>query len=141
MLIEQLGLSGVMLSKLETHSDNRGSFSELLSPDLCSALGVDSFPQVNISESAKDVFRGIRLQAEPYGQAKLIHCLSCSIIDFVLDVNPSSPRQGEHISIELKEGTGEVLFIPSHYAHGFVSKQACTKVPHRFLNYICGCCV
>jgi len=118
MLIEQLGLPGVMLIKLETHSDNPGSFSELLSPDLCMALGVDFFPQVNISESAKDVFRGMHLQAEPYGQAKVLHCLSGSIIDFVLDVNPSSPTQGEHISIELKEGMGEALFITSHYAHG-----------------------
>jgi len=70
----------------------------------------------------------MHLQDEPHGQDKLIHCLTGSISDFVLDVRPDSPTLGEHIKIELRGGTGESLFIPSHYAHGFVSGADSTNV-------------
>jgi len=126
--IEELSLPGVLLIKLELHTDKRGSFIELLSPAICEAVGVALFPQVNISESSEGVFRGMHLQAEPFGQAKLVQCLSGAVLDFVVDVSPSSKTQGNHLEIELREGTGYAIFIPSRYAHGFLAKQDSTRL-------------
>lgn len=106
---------------LDRHSDDRGYLSELLSPQLQSSLGVDEFQQLNFSSSKSSVFRGMHLQTPPHGQDKLIFCLSGSLMDFVLDVGPTSDTFGQSISVELCGETPHALFVPGNYAHGFLS--------------------
>ena len=122
------GFLGVRLIDLENHVDNRGSFVEIFSPEISSLVDFTCPPQVNMSQSKKNVFRGMHLQESPLGQAKLVVCVSGAITDFVLDVNPESQSFGEHISFEMDSGKLQALYLPPEFAHGFLSLMDDTKV-------------
>lgn len=121
MKFEELSLPGVFLVSLERHHDDRGYFSELVSTDLRHALGFETFPQLNFSSSGACVFRGMHLQLAPSGQGKLIFCIGGSLKDYVLDVSPGSSTFGQNVAVNLSENLAQALFIPSHYAHGFLA--------------------
>lgn len=123
MRIEELDLVGVKVITFDRYSDDRGYFNELLSSEVAENLGVHQFPQINQSRSKPHVFRGMHLQRSPFGQAKLVFCLGGSILDFVLDVSPKSPNFGQSIAVELSEDVPNAIFIPAHYAHGFLAGE------------------
>jgi dTDP-4-dehydrorhamnose 3,5-epimerase len=126
--IQKLRLPGVVLLNLGRFEDDRGYFNELVSPEILSSLGSPSMVQVNQSSSNSMVFRGMHLQRPPFGQAKLVHCSFGSLVDFILDVDPSSPHFGENLAVELDGEVPQSLFIPAHYAHGFLATKNDTKV-------------
>ena len=128
MKFEQLALPGVMLVSLERHEDSRGFFSELVSTELKDALGFHASAQLNLSSSAASVFRGMHLQLPPFGQDKLVFCLSGSITDYVLDVSPGSSTFGQSIGVDLSDAQLQALFIPAHYAHGFLAGDGGAQV-------------
>lgn len=128
MKSENLSLVGVKLLTLVQHNDARGSFLEFFNEDMLISLGIKSFVQVNHSISKEGVFRGMHLQAEPHQQAKLVYCLSGSLIDFVLDVDHRSASFGEYLAVELDSSNPQALFIPGHYAHGFLTLSDNTSV-------------
>lgn len=123
MRIKELDLVGVKLITFDRYSDERGHFNELICSEVQNKLGVHQFRQINQSSSKPGVFRGMHLQRSPFGQAKLVFCLGGSILDFVLDVSPTSATFGQHISVELSEHVPNAIFIPAHYAHGFLAGE------------------
>ena len=123
MEIEKLSLEGVMLVYLDRHEDERGQFTELISENLSSLLGVGEFPQVNHSNSLPNVFRGMHLQLAPHGQGKLVFCVRGSVTDFILDVTPGSKSFGQSVSVQLSEDSPLAILIPSQYAHGFLAGE------------------
>lgn len=128
MDVLELELPGVLLINFDKHGDDRGSFMEFFSPNLLKSLGVDQFRQANLSESRRNVFRGMHLQSEPFAQGKLVTCLSGAISDFVLDVTAGSETYNQHLEVTLNGNEDCALFIPGRYAHGFVSESDETRV-------------
>ena len=94
----------------ETYGDNRGSFTPL------SLL--EGGVQANVSISKPGVVRGMHYQKE-YPQTKVVACLAGEIHDVCVDMRKGSPTAGNIWQFTLKGGTGDQLFIPKGFAHGF----------------------
>lgn len=85
---------------------------EFCSPILKELLGVEVFPQVNVSEPNQDIFLGMHLQAHPFSQGKLVTCLAGSIIDSVLDVEAGSESFNQHLEVSHSGEDSRALFKP-----------------------------
>ncbi len=84
-------------------------------------IGELAVVQENESVSRKGVLRGLHLQERPYQQAKLVRCVSGKIWDVVVDLRPNSSTYGQHLAFELSGSNHKQLFIPSGFAHGFLT--------------------
>lgn len=114
------------------HGDARGFFSEIFRADVLAEHGIDpGFVQENHSYSAaKGVLRGLHFQSPPAAQAKLVRVAAGAILDVAVDIRVGSPSYGSHVAVELTAVSGNQLFVPEGFAHGF-----CTLVPHTHLVY------
>mgnify|MGYP003875626053 CR=1 FL=1 len=75
------------------HADPRGYLSETYRSDMFGAHGIHvDFVQDNQSFSAKrGTVRGLHYQSPPHAQAKLVRCITGSVIDIIVDVRTGSP--------------------------------------------------
>ncbi len=131
--VVRLSLPGVMLLETKRWPDERGWFTESWQADDFTTIGInDRFIQDNLVMNEKTgILRGLHWQAAPYGQAKLIRCLTGEILDVVADVNPKSPTYGQWVAVSLKAEEGKTLYIPESYAHGYVTKSEKTLVLYK----------
>jgi dTDP-4-dehydrorhamnose 3,5-epimerase len=67
----------------------------------------------------RGVLRGLHFQRR-HPQGKLVAVIRGAVLDVVADVTPGSATFGRHVSVVLEEGTGDQLWVPPGYAHGFV---------------------
>ena len=102
--------------------DDRGFFVELMRRDLLSQVRVADFEvaQMNASASRRGTLRGIHASNCPGGQAKYVTCLSGTIIDVAVDLNPRSPTFGQWAASELSAENGNCMFLSPHAGHGFI---------------------
>ena len=123
----------VILVRTSRHGDDRGWFSETWSRARFSAAGIEcDFVQDNHSRSeAAGVVRGLHFQRPPYAQAKLVRCVRGAILDVMVDLRAGSPTFGMHHAVELSAESGDQLFVPPCFAHGFVTLQPGTEVIYK----------
>ncbi len=119
------------------HVDSRGWFSETVREDRLRELGIDCrFVQENQSSSRRSgTLRGLHFQAPPAEQAKLISVLRGRILDVAIDIRRGSPTYGHHVSIELAATSGRQFFIPTGFAHGFLTLEDDVTVSYKVSNY------
>jgi dTDP-4-dehydrorhamnose 3,5-epimerase len=120
-------LKGLILLTPRLFQDQRGYFLESYRQD--SGL---SFVQDNISFSVKNTIRGLHYQVGP-GQAKLVQCLSGSILDIAVDIRPDSPTFGQYEAVELSNV--KQLYIPIGFAHGFCVLSDTALVHYKVSSY------
>lgn len=153
MKLVSTSFDNVYIIEEKLFSDERGYFMEtwnelgysnkkLLSdiPSLMAIQNDDSlfstiFVQDNMSLSKKHVFRGLHYQTGDFGQAKLVRVLKGSVIDFIVDLRENSKTYGKFDFFELSESNGRSLFIPSYFAHGFLSLEDDTVFTYKCGNY------
>ena len=130
-------LSGLLLLRPRIFGDERGHFLETFNQRAFSALVGEEieFVQDNESVSAKDVLRGLHLQAAPHQQGKLVHVVSGAVLDVCLDIRPNSPTYGQHYKVRLDGITKELLWIPPGFAHGFVALEDRTIFAYKCTAY------
>lgn len=114
----KLGRGGVRLFEFKPHMDDRGLFigMPIAQRDY---YDLPEFVECNVSCSAAGVIRGLHFQTRAFAQAKLVTCLRGSLLDVFVDVRPESPTFGEWGSRLLTGLSGEAIFIPEGFAHGF----------------------
>lgn len=124
---------GVILLRTPRYGDDRGWFSEAWSRARFAAAGIDcDFVQDNHSRSEPmGVVRGLHFQKPPYAQAKLVRCVRGAILDVVVDLRAGSPTFGRHHAVELTAESGDQLFVPPCFAHGFATLQPGTEVIYK----------
>ncbi|MDO5016860.1 MAG: dTDP-4-dehydrorhamnose 3,5-epimerase family protein [Porphyromonas sp.] len=129
----ELPLRGVQLVRSHRFDDRRGYFMELFKEqELAERLeGYPHFVQDNLSCSHKGVFRGMHTQTAPFAQAKLVRCISGRIVDFAMDVDPLSATFGRVVAVPLTPESGEALYIPDRYAHGFLALEEESRVLYK----------
>lgn len=135
MEIESFAIRGPLLIRGVRHHDSRGFFSEIYVSKTFEELGLPEFVQDNLSLSAKNVVRGLHWQESPHAQGKLVTCLSGSIIDFIVDIRPESPTYLSQLEIPLGGRSPASAWVPSGFAHGFVSLEENTLVTYKVTNF------
>lgn len=119
MKVTPLGLEGVLLVELTVHKDDRGFFVERFQIERFREQGLPTqFAQDNHSRSKPGVLRGLHYQHTP-PQGKLVGVLRGRIYDVAVDIRSDSPTYGQHVSVELTDLNGKMLWIPAGFAHGF----------------------
>ena len=137
MRYRPLEIPDVLLLTLDVFRDDRGYFQEIWNPARTDIPGMKKdFVQDNIAFSHHGVLRGLHYQ-QPYEQAKLIVVLAGTIFDVAVDVRRDSPTFGRWVGTELVAGSGQALYIPEGFAHGYQVLSAaahvvykCTEVYH-----------
>lgn len=137
MKITETSLPEVLLISPTVYSDNRGAFWETWSKKIYSEGGLPSdWVQDNCSYSAKNVVRGLHYQIlQP--QAKLIRATHGAVLDVAVDLRRSSPNFGKHVAVELKAESGDMLYIPVGFGHGFAALTENVGLAYKVTDYYC----
>jgi dTDP-4-dehydrorhamnose 3,5-epimerase len=132
MLAASLNIPGLLEFTPRRHGDERGYFSEIFRlSTFCEAAGETAFVQENESLSARvGTIRGLHFQSAPFAQGKLVRCTVGAVFDVAVDLRTGSPTFAQWAGVELSPQTGNQLWIPAGFAHGF-----CTLQPDSVLNY------
>ena len=130
-------MSGIVLFAPRRFEDSRGWFSETYNAKREAGRGIDvTFVQDNQSRSvAPGTIRGLHFQRPPHAQAKLVRCPRGRLIDYAVDIRKGSPTYGQYVSAELSAENGRQLFIPSGYAHGFITLEPETEISYKVNDY------
>ncbi len=113
--------SGLFLIQPKVFGDSRGYFFESFQlAEFEETIGKVEFVQDNESKSGYGVLRGLHFQKPPHTQAKLVRCITGTILDVVVDLRVDSPTFKKSYSVELSDSNKLQLFIPRGFAHGFV---------------------
>lgn len=115
-------IKGVYIIEPKRFGDARGYFMETFKLEEFHA-NVDpdvNFVQCNESMSTRGVLRGLHFQRGEYSQAKLVRVSQGTVIDVAVDLRKDSPTFGQHVAVELSAENARMLFIPRHFAHGFI---------------------
>lgn len=126
-------ISGVLIVDFDRYDDGRGVFAETYDVAKFRALGIDiTFVMDGWSVNRRvGTVRGLHFQAWPHTQAKLVRITRGRIFDVALDLRPSSPTFGRHMTCELDAVSGRQLFIPAGCAHGFCTLEPDTEVVYK----------
>ena len=113
--------------------DPRGWFSETYNQARYQSFGIaDAFVQDNQSLSRPAAtLRGLHFQRPPHAQAKLVRCLRGRIWDVAVDIRAGSPTCGQWVATTLTAQGGEQLYIPTGFAHGFLTLEPDCEVAYK----------
>lgn len=114
-------LDGIVRIELDPRGDSRGTFTRTYCECKFTEAGLPtSWKQCNHTvTSKKGAIRGLHFQADPLPEGKLIRCLRGEVWDVVVDIRPDSPSKGAWESFYLSETSGDQLYVPEGFAHGF----------------------
>jgi len=119
MKIRETALPGVLVLSPTIYRDNRGAFLETFNLRRMTEAGLPStWAQDNFSLSRKNVLRGIHYQIQQ-PQGKLVRVTHGAVLDVTVDLRRSSGTFGRHVAVELNGESGEMLWIPVGFGHGF----------------------
>jgi len=119
LILEEVIFDAVMILRPERFNDHRGYFEETYRADVCLRYGIPTdFVQDNHSRSAYGVLRGMHFQIDqPMG--KMLRVVRGQIQLVEVDVRKGSSTYGNHMSIDVSETNGRVVWIPPGFANGF----------------------
>jgi dTDP-4-dehydrorhamnose 3,5-epimerase len=137
MKITETALPGVLLLSPALYRDNRGAFCETWNHQRFEDAGLPTnWVQDNCSYSAKYVVRGIHYQViQP--QAKLVRATGGVVLDVAVDLRRSSPSFGRHVAVELNAESGQMLYIPVGFGHGFAALTDNVGFAYKVTDYHC----
>lgn len=126
-------LPDVKLIKPRRHEDERGFFVETWNEARFAGAGIGlHWVQDNHSLSRPvGVLRGLHLQVAPAAQAKLVRVSRGSVFDVAVDVRRNSPTFGRWAAASLSAENGQQLYIPTGFAHGFLTLEPDTEVQYK----------
>lgn len=107
--------------------DKRGFLKKTMFGENLNEL-INPIREVIISNSERNVIRGMHYQKRPDELIKLISCSSGSILDVFININKKSKNYGKYGSIELSEKDSISLLIPPNYAHGYLVRSKTASV-------------
>ena len=113
-----IAIEGIHLVDLSSHSDDRGSFTELYRRDWIP--GSREMVQGNLSQSRTGVLRGLHFHRR---QADYWVVLNGDAIVGLFDLRAGSPTEGEPATLRLRGADPRGLYIPAGVAHGFAAES------------------
>ena len=135
MKVKKSKLSGCLIIKPDIFEDDRGFFQETFSQERYASFGIDlPFVQDNHSRSSKGVLRGLHYQKNK-PQGKLVRVVTGAVFDVAVDIRPHSETYGQWEAVELTEENKMQLWIPSGFAHGFLTLSETAECLYKTTNY------
>lgn len=139
MEIIETQIKGLLIIKPKVFADARGYFFESYNEGVFKQNGLTPhFVQDNQSLSNAGVLRGLHFQAPPHAQGKLVRVINGAVLDVAVDIRKNSPTYGQHVAIELTEENKTMFYIPTGFAHGFLTLKdntifsyKCTDLYHK----------
>ena len=131
----ELELPEVWLIEPTTFKDERGFFREIGRQNAFEELGLPNFVQENHSRSVKNVVRGLHYQESPKQVAKLVRCVRGEIFDVAVDIRPNSNTYGKWVGQYLSGTSGQMLYVPEGFAHGFCVISEWADVIYNVTDY------
>jgi len=130
-------LAGAWVIELERHEDERGSFARSWCQREAEAHGLNPrVAQCNVSfNKRRGTLRGMHYQSAPRQEAKLVRCTRGAIHDVIIDLRPASPTFKRHFATVLDAGSGRMLYVPEHFAHGFQTLEDDTEVFYQMSEF------
>lgn len=135
MKITNTSLPGVLVLTSAIYRDNRGAFCETFNQRVMVEAGLPStWLQDNFSVSAKNVLRGIHYQViQPQG--KLVRVTHGAVFDVAVDLRRGSPTFARYFSFELTSESGDMLWIPQGFGHGFLALTETVGFAYKVTDY------
>jgi len=123
VIFRETPLCGAFLIELDPQHDERGWFARSFCEREFAARGLPTrFPQSNLSRNrSAGTLRGMHYNSPPFAEAKLVRPARGAIFDMIVDLRPQSPTRFQSFGAELSAAEGNALFVPSGFAHGFVT--------------------
>jgi len=112
--------------------DNRGFLNPFNIETFLKKKSIEDFVlkyQLLSQTQKKNTFRGFHFQKPPYDQIKIIILHSGSILDIVFPYDNLKKSNIKKYNLN----AGDILVIPSNYAHGFVTKTSNVVIQY-FMN-------
>jgi dTDP-4-dehydrorhamnose 3,5-epimerase len=117
-------LKDVKLIQPKLFCDPRGYFFESFNYNIWKELGLPhQFVQDNQSFSYKGVLRGLHFQRGEFSQGKLVTVIHGKVLDVAVDMRVGSETFGHWEFYELNGQTGNMVYIPEGFAHGFLALE------------------
>jgi dTDP-4-dehydrorhamnose 3,5-epimerase len=135
MKVTRTSLPGVLVLSSAVYRDQRGAFSETFNQRAMAEAGLPGpWVQDNFSLSQKNVLRGIHYQVvQPQG--KLVRVTHGAVFDVAVDLRRGSATFAKHFSIELNGESGEMLWIPAGFGHGFLALADVVGFAYKVTDY------
>jgi len=135
MKVTKTSLPGVLVLSSSIYRDDRGAFCETFNQRAMADAGLPGpWVQDNFSSSRKNVLRGIHYQViQPQG--KLIRVARGVVFDVAVDLRRGSPTFAKHLAIELNGESGEMLWIPEGFGHGFLALTESVGFSYKVTDY------
>jgi dTDP-4-dehydrorhamnose 3,5-epimerase len=131
-VLDDFGIpKGPLLFSFPRFADSRGVFTCLYEDKFIERCGVSHtvIKQLNlVSNQNRGTIRGLHFQKPPFNQGKIISVASGSICDVALDIRTNSPSYGKYARVILKAFDGQVLWVPTDFAHGYCPLEDNTNV-------------
>ncbi len=137
MKATRLVIPDVILLEPTVFGDERGFFFESYNRQAFNeATGLDvDFVQDNHSRSVKGVLRGLHYQVPPKAQGKLVRVVTGAVFDVAVDVRRGSPTFGKWVGEFLSEENRRQMWIPSGFAHGFLTMSESAEFLYKTTDY------
>ena len=74
-------------------------------------------------------------QATPNEEAKLVRCTMGAIYDVIIDLRPDSSTFKQWISVEMTSENRKMIYIPEHFANGFITLEDNTEVFYQMTEF------
>jgi dTDP-4-dehydrorhamnose 3,5-epimerase len=134
-------VKGVQVWSVPTYSDERGRLFKAYT-----AADSDIFPipfktyEHVISESKKNVFRGMHFQSHPHAVSKIVSVVLGRAKDFLFDMREESETYGNLQILDLDESAPTSILIPTGVAHGYLALAERTILSYRMDSAFCRNC-
>lgn len=134
LTVTRFDIAGPALIRPVRHGDARGWFSEVWSKADWHAADLPETDWVQDNQAfsaAAGTLRGLHFQAPPSAQAKLVRAATGAIFDVAVDIRKGSPTYGKTITATLNAKTGDQLYVPAGFAHGYQTLEVDTHVAYK----------
>jgi dTDP-4-dehydrorhamnose 3,5-epimerase len=127
----------VIFLEPKVFGDERGFFFESFNQaTFNNAIGQEViFVQDNHSKSAQNVLRGLHYQLPPKAQGKLVRVVQGGVFDVAVDLRKGSKTYGQWVGEILSAENKKQLWIPSGFAHGFLTISHSAEFMYKTTDY------
>jgi dTDP-4-dehydrorhamnose 3,5-epimerase len=137
MPVERFDIAGPFAFTPPRFEDARGYFTETFNLSQLKQHGLAETDWVQDNQSLsleRHTLRGLHFQLPPFAQAKIVRVVAGRIFDVAVDLRPGSPTFRKWLAVELSAEAGKQLYVPTGFAHGFLTLEPNTLVAYKVSN-------